>query len=119
MNILVADDDKVISAMVCGVLKDAGHTTVPAFDAIQAFMIAMKQAPNLIVLDINMPGGTGINVLKKLKGSSKTANVPVIVCSANTDPNLPAEVITLGAVRFIPKPIDPDVLLAAVSDALK
>lgn len=45
MNILVAEDDKVLSAMMCGVLRDGGHVCVPAFDAMQALMYVMKSPP--------------------------------------------------------------------------
>ena len=105
--------------MVCGILRDSGHIVVPAFDAMQALMYAMKQQPDLVLLDINMPGGTGLSVLRKLRGSSKTASLPVIVISASTDPEMPVTVATLGALRFISKPIDPDDLLAAVAEVFK
>jgi DNA-binding response OmpR family regulator len=119
MNILVADDDKVLSKMICGVLKENGHIAVPAFDSMQVTMFAMKQPPDLVLLDINMPGGTGLDVLRKLKASSKTANVPVIIITGSTDEKLPDEVIKLGASRFLPKPIEPAVLLEAVRDAVR
>ena len=119
VNILVADDDRAFSLMVCTVLKEGGHMAVPAFDSIQAFMYAMRQELHMVLLDINMPGGTGLSVLRKLRGSSKTASLPVIVISANTDPELPVTVATLGALRFISKPIDPDDLLAAVAEVFK
>ncbi|MDB4914202.1 MAG: response regulator receiver modulated metal dependent phosphohydrolase [Gemmatimonadetes bacterium] len=119
MNIIVADDDKVLSAMICGVLNDHGHITLPAYDSIQTMMFVMKQPPDLLILDIKMPGGTGLNVLRKLKSSSKTSYVPVIVISGMPDENIPAEVLELGARRFLAKPIDPDVLLETVRDVFR
>jgi DNA-binding response OmpR family regulator len=118
MNIIVADDDKVLSQMLCGILRENGHKPMAAFDAMQVMMFAMRHSPDLVLLDINMPGGTGVDVLRKLKSNSKTANVPVIIITGSTDQKLPDEVLKLGASQFLSKPIEPDVLLKAVSDAV-
>ena len=119
MNILVADDDKVLSAMLCGVLKDGGHICIPAFDAMQAMMNAMRQPLDLVLLDINMPGGTGMEVLKRLKSSTKTKRIPIVVITGSTDAGLPELARTLGAVAFLSKPVDPDELLRAVLAATR
>lgn len=119
MNIIVADDDKMLSAMICGVLNENGHITLPAYDSIQTMMYVMKQPPDLLILDVKMPGGTGLNVLKKLKSSTKTSFVPVIVISGIDDPNLPTEVAALGADRFLAKPIDPDLLIETVRSVFR
>jgi DNA-binding response OmpR family regulator len=119
MNIIVADDDKVLSRMICGVLHEEGHITLPAFDSIQTLMFAMKQPPDLVLLDINMPGGTGVEVLRKLRASSKTSHVPVIVISGSEDPRLPTQVLALGAAKFLPKPIQPEVLSEAVREVFR
>ena len=119
MNIIVADDDKVLSKMICGILNEGGHITLPAFDSMQVMMFAMKQPPDLVLLDINMPGGTGLDVLRKLKANSKTTGVPVIIMTGSTDEKLPEEVLKLGATQFLPKPIEPAVLLQAVRDAMR
>ena len=119
MNILVAEDDKVLSRMLCGVLQEGGHICVPAYDAMQTFMYAMKQAPDLILLDVNMPGGSGIGVLQRLKSSTKTAGIPVVVLSGSIDPALPAQVLELGAIRCLSKPIEPETLARAVLEAVR
>jgi putative two-component system response regulator len=118
VKILVADDDRVISLMVCGILRKQGHDAVAAFDAMQALMVAMKPPqPQLIILDLNMPGGTGIGALTKLKSSNKTAAIPVIVQTGTTDPKLRTEALALGAAEVLTKPVNPEVLLAAVAKA--
>ena len=119
MNILVADDDKVMSAMLCGVLKDAGHMCIPAFDSMQVMMNAMRQKLDLVLLDINMPGGTGMDVLKRLKNSTKTNLIPVVVITGSTDTALPEQAKALGAVQFLSKPVDPEMLLQAVLAATR
>ena len=117
MNVIVAEDDKVLSKMVCGILNEAGHVTVQAFDSMQTMMFVSRQPPDLVVLDINMPGGTGVEVLRKLKMLSKTKFVPVIVLSGSTDPDMPAQVLALGATAVLMKPVEPEALLAAVRDS--
>jgi CheY-like chemotaxis protein len=119
VRILIADDDPVVSAALAAILRTRGHDIVPAFDAMQALMFAMRAPhPDLILLDINMPGGTGITALTKLKASTKTALIPVIVVSGATDAALPARVMSMGAVGFLPKPVQPDGLFRAVNEAL-
>ena len=117
MNIIVADDDKILSSVICAILNEAGHITVPAYDSMQTMMFVMKKPPDLVVLDINMPGGTGLDVLRRLKMSTKTKSVPVVVLTANTDKSLPEQARALGATHFLTKPVDPDALVAAVREA--
>jgi FixJ family two-component response regulator len=71
----------------------------------------------VIVLDINMPGGTGVDALRKLKRSVRTATIPVIVVSGSEDAAMPAMVLELGASEFLAKPVDRDALLAAMERA--
>jgi DNA-binding response OmpR family regulator len=119
VKILVAEDDRVVSQLVCSVVRQAGHTPVPAYDAMQTLMFAMRTpVPDLIILDLNMPGGTGVDALRRLKTSSKTAAIPVVVLSGSTDERTPATVKELGAESFLPKPVDSDALQAAIRDAL-
>lgn len=119
MRILVADDDRVIAQLICAVLQKAGHQPVPAHDAMQAFMFAMRSpAPQLVVLDVNMPGGTGVEALRKLKQSARTCGIPVIVVSGVEDPTMPQRMRELGALDVLPKPVDPAALLEAVDRAL-
>jgi CheY-like chemotaxis protein len=116
MRILVADDDRVMVAMMTGLLKAKGHQVVPVFDAMQAVMFSMRApAPDAIILDINMPGGTGIEALKRIRSSLKTALIPVVVVSSNGDPQLPEKTRRLGADGFFKKPVDPAALLAALT----
>jgi CheY-like chemotaxis protein len=120
MLILVADDDRVLSQLICGIVREAGHTAIAAFDAMQAMMFAMRvPAPALIILDINMPGGTGVETLRKLKRSARTAHIPVMVVSGSDDMEIPAQVKALGAVDYLPKPVDPEQLLSAVQRLLE
>ena len=120
MKILVADDDRVLSQLVCAIVREAGHEPVPAYDAMQAVMFAIRPPqPAAIILDINMPGGTGLEALKKLKLSARTSPIPVIVLSGSTELDMPQQVRQLGADEFLAKPINPDVLVLAIERVLR
>ena len=111
-RILVADDDKVISLLVCSTLRKAGYFPVPAFDAMQALMFAMRAPqPEAIILDLNMPGGGGLVTLKKLKASARTAEIPVLVLTGDSGAEVRAMVSDLGAHSFLSKPLQAAAML--------
>jgi DNA-binding response OmpR family regulator len=108
MTILVADDDRVQTLMLSRPLKAKGFQVTVAYDAVQGWIAAMQTRPDVILLDIQMPGGTGIEVLRKLRASTKTCQIPVIVLSGSIDPQTAPTVKDLGADEFLPKPVDVD-----------
>lgn len=119
LSILFADDDPVFTQIVEAALKKAGWLVTVARDAMQAVMFAVRTPPDLIMLDITMPGGNGLAALQKLKASDKTRLVTVLVVSGTTDPALPAKALALGAVEFWPKPLDPVELPARLKAVLE
>lgn len=117
-TVLLADDDKVQTMMLSTQLRAKGYSVAAAYDATYTFMVAMKSPPDVVVLDIQMPGGTGRAVLERLKGSTRTMQIPVVVLSGIHDPNVVNEVMALGAFEYLHKPVDVDVLDAALRRAL-
>jgi CheY-like chemotaxis protein len=119
MKVLLADDDKVLTHLLSSGLRAKGVETVVAHDAMQAFMSALRSPLDLIVLDVQMPEGTGIEALKKLKQSARTSHIPVVVPSGSVAPATSEEVKALGAIEFLLKPIGPDTLYAVLCTVLK
>jgi DNA-binding response OmpR family regulator len=117
-KVLIADDDPVMTATLSNVLSSRGYTVVIARDAMQAFMFAVQQKPHAILLDINMPAGTGHGALTRLQASARTSSIPVLVMSGSTDLTLPATVRAEGAKGFFRKPIDLDALCARLEELL-
>jgi CheY-like chemotaxis protein len=117
-KILIADDDPVLAATVSGALKSRGYTIVFARDAMQAFMFAVQQQPDVILLDINMPAGTGLGALTRLQASARTSSIPVLVISGSPDLTMPATVRAEGAKGFFRKPVDLDALCARIEELL-
>lgn len=115
MRVLVADDDRELSLLLCRILQAAGHQPVAAYDGATTMMTAMRTpAPELIVLDLQMPAGDGQTTLTKLKASAKTALIPVVVLSASTDALTQSSVRALGAATFLEKPVDPDTFIDVI-----
>ena len=96
-RLLIADDDRVLSHLLSARLRALGWKVDIALDAMQAVMFAIRTAPDVITLDINMPGGTGIEALKKLRQSMKTSQIPVVVLSGSIDAKDEPAVLELGA----------------------
>jgi CheY-like chemotaxis protein len=119
MKVLLADDDKVLTHFLSSGLRAKGVETVVAHDAMQALMSALRSPPDVIVLDVQMPGGTGIEALKKLKQSAKTSLIPVVVLSGSVGPATSEVVKALGAIEFLLKPVGPDTLYAVLCTILK
>ncbi len=116
MKILVADDDRVHVQLVTTRLKKQGFNVTVAFDAMQAWMAASRNPLDAVILDINMPGGSGFEVLRKLKTSVKTSLIPVIVVSGTIDPQDEEKVREMGADKFLRKPVDIDALCQALQE---
>ncbi len=109
-KVLIADDDRILTSLLAARLKARGWQVDLAHDAMQALMFAQRQSPGVIVLDVNMPGGSGFDVLRKLGVSVKTSNIPVVVLSSRhtaDDERLASE---LGATAFLDKPVDLELL---------
>ncbi len=104
-----------MSQLLCAMLLSAGHQAVPAYDGASALMAAMRApAPDLIVLDLGMPAGSGQTTLTNLKQSARTALIPVIVVTASKDQATQEQVRALGASAFLVKPVNPDNFIAAI-----
>ncbi len=117
-KILIADDSPFQRRLLASFLNPGDFEPVFAGDALQAWMAALRSSPQLILLDINMPAGTGLEVLKRLKMSIKTQHIPVIVVSSEEDPATESMARSLGAMNFLHKPVEQEQLCAAVNLAL-
>lgn len=116
MKLLIADDDKTFCHLLAAEMGSKGWRVTIAADAMQTIMYALRVQPNVIVLDIQMPGGTGITALKKLKASTKTAGIPVLVVSGSTDPTMESTLAQAGAARYIAKPVDVESLRTVIEE---
>lgn len=113
-NILVVDDTVESLKLINDILNAEGYDVRPADSGELAIMAAIAKQPELILLDLKMPGMDGLEVCRFLKSNEKTRNIPVIFFSASSSQNERIEGLKLGAVDFISKPIQREELIARV-----
>ena len=111
MKILIAEDDMDLMRLAETILRGGGHAVIKAVDASQVLPRAQTGKPDLILLDINVPGGKGTDILTKLKRSTLTSSIPVIMVSSVTDPQVHALVAKEGAEGFLLKPWNPETFI--------
>lgn len=117
-TVLVVDDDEDIRGLLDLRLRAVGHRTVFAADAIAAVNVARSERPDLLLLDLGLPAGDGLLVMRRLKAMPALAHVPVVVVTAK-DPLLTRDAcLGAGAAAFFTKPIDMPELLATVAATL-
>ena len=114
-TILVCDDEPSLRELVRAVLGSR-YSFVEADDGPRALALARELRPDLIVLDLMLPGMSGMEVLDVLRSDPQLASVPVIVVTAWS--HAEANALVAGADRFVPKPFDPEALETAVEELL-
>jgi CheY-like chemotaxis protein len=114
-TILVCDDDPSLRELVRAVLGSA-YTFVEAADGTEALELARALEPDLIVLDVMLPGLSGIEVLEEIRGDAQLRELKVVVITAWSHAEIDVQVA--GADRFVAKPFDPDELSRAVEELL-
>ncbi|VUD52584.1 Response regulator PleD [Thalassocella blandensis] len=118
-KVLVVDDIKDNIMLLTFELEDDGFQVLSAYSGEECLKIVEEHTPDLILLDINMPGMSGIETLKHLKDNGQTTDIPVIMVSANNANKDIIEAIDLGAHDFVAKPIEYPVLAARMRSALR
>jgi DNA-binding response OmpR family regulator len=117
-TILIVDDDRHILMGLTARMKAAGYRVVATTDAISAMTAACKESPDLVVLDLGLPGGDGFVVLERLKATANLAAVPVIVLSGRDPIDNRKRSLEAGAIAFFQKPPDNREFLGAIRQAL-
>src|SRR5208283_5430504 len=113
-SILVVDDEKDILELVTYNLTKGGYKVAGAASGEEALKLARAKPPDLIVLDLMLPGMDGLEVCKVLKRGDKTAHIPIVMLTARGEEADVVAGLELGADDYITKPFSPRVLLARV-----
>jgi len=116
MKILVADDDPDLLDLVAYALGQTGYLVVKAGDGTAALQSFEAEAPDMVILDINMPGMTGFDVCSAIRGRS---TVPVMMLTARGEEQDLVRALDLGADDYLTKPFSPRTLLARVKALLR
>lgn len=118
-SILIIEDDADIAEMVELAMEREGYQTQIADGAVMAFRYLKTRTPDVILLDIMLPGTDGVTILKRLKQSSDTAHIPVIMVTAKSSETDQVLGLELGADDYVTKPFSPRVLQARVRRLLR
>lgn len=110
-TVLVVDDEIHIIRILNYKLSSAGYSVLQAKDGNEALALAKSGKPDLIYLDIMMPGISGFEVLEALKADPATSSIPVIILTAKGQDNDRSRGIAMGVVDYIVKPFSPAQIL--------
>jgi two-component system nitrogen regulation response regulator NtrX len=117
VKILVVDDEESIRRTLSAVLRDEGYPVLLAKDGAEALTSAAEERPDLVLLDIAMPGRSGIEVLESLK--EEWPGLPVVIMSGHGTIETAVKATKLGAYDFIEKPLSIEKLLLAIRNAME
>ena len=96
-RILIVDDEKNIVSSLTGILSDEGYEISTTGDGVEALEIIQKDPPDLVLLDIWLPGMDGIEFAKRLRANSETKNIPIIMLTAKSDEDNKIKGLDVGA----------------------
>ena len=118
MKILIVEDDPLIQRMYARALMRAGLQTSLIDNGAAALDTALQTQPDLVLMDVMMPDINGIEALKILKADNRTKSIPVIMLSANDDPELMQQALEAGASRYLAKSVvEPDQIVSAIQQS--
>jgi CheY-like chemotaxis protein len=117
-TILVAEDNEDTLFLLALQLQNSGYLVVEAQDGFEALAQLREKKPDLVLLDLMMPGLSGFEVLEQMQADAELRTIPVIVLSALADPDVISRCAGLGARDYVTKPYDPAELLRRISGVL-
>ena len=118
-TILVVEDARIIAELLKETLDIEGYHTITVLNGEEAVQFALRETPQLIILDIMLPGINGYEVIKRLRDHPKTMNIPIVVLSACTSHAEKICAFELGVDNYLTKPFDTEELLALVRRQLR
>ncbi len=116
--VLIVDDAPANLAVLTQILKEPYQVRAAKNGALALKIAHAPTPPDVILLDVEMPDMDGYEVCEKLKADEATRTIPVIFVTGHADPEQQAKGMTLGAVGYISKPVEPAVVLDKVAEAV-
>lgn len=113
--VLVVDDDAPIRDLLASILADEGFHALTACDGAQALRAVTGVTPDVILLDVAMPGISGLEVARRLRSDPATAPIPIVVMSAGETRD---QALTIDGCTFVGKPFDLTAMLDTVNEAI-
>jgi len=117
-KVLIVDDSRVYRYSLRKLVKDWGHEVIIAKNGEEAIAVAREQKPEIILMDIVMPGMSGYQAKRMLARDEATAHIPVIFVSTRSEETDQIWGLRQGAAAYVTKPVEPEVLQSAIVDAV-
>src|ERR1041385_6875211 len=117
-RVLIIEDDEKTALALCVRLKAQGYATYMASDGVSGLSKATRCKPDVIIVDIALPAGNGLDLAEQLRTIADTCNIPIIFATASQDPHLRRKALERGAVGLLRKPYEPATLVSLVKHAL-
>src|SRR6266508_1772453 len=118
-RVLIVDDDPLIRDLVRAVLEDASYDLDEASSGEEALRVAARRPPDVVLLDVMMPGLNGFEVAERMKHDANTSDAVVIMLTAKDAPEDRRRGLEAGADIYFTKPFSPLELLTTISGALR
>lgn len=119
IKVLIVEDERDIQELLAYNFKREGFTVLTSDDGNEAISMINIELPNLVILDLMLPGVDGLTVCRTIKGNQRTSHIPVIMLTAKTEETDVVIGLELGADDYVPKPFSPRVLMARVRAVLR
>ena len=113
-KILLVDDDPGVHMVTVPILSKGGYNAISAKNGEQALHLALNERPDLIILDVIMPGIKGRDLCKKIKAYDVLKDIPIIFLTAKDSPDDVQAELEVGAITHLTKPVNPAELLNAI-----
>jgi twitching motility two-component system response regulator PilH len=117
-KVLIVDDSPATIFTLKKLIEDCGHEVVTAENGEQALEVASREQPQVILMDIVMPGMSGFQATRKLSKNQSTNGIPVIFVSMKDGEADRIWGLRQGASAYVTKPVNPEKLMSAISDAI-
>ena len=119
IKILVVDDEPDVVEILSYNLKKANFEVIPAYNGEDAITLAKYAMPDLIIMDVRMPGLNGIDACRKIKNDAQLKNIPILFLTADNDEYTTMTAIEAGGDHFITKPIRPNIVLGMIKELIQ
>ena len=104
-RVLLVEDHPELRKMVANALRRLGYELLEAADGQTGISLASTERPDIVLLNLSLPGSSGVQVAKQLKGDSKTSHIPIVACSGWDNEKIIKESLKAGIVEYLTKPV--------------
>jgi len=117
-KILVVEDNQINMYLSCRILKSSGYEVIEARSGEKGVELAIKEKPDLIIMDIQLPGIDGLETTKRIRETEANGEVPIIALTSYAMAGDRKKALKAGCTGYIEKPINPDTFLAEIEKYL-